>query len=225
MLAGLAVFAGITNSYRSHETDPLLINDIIQTVKENIDHIDSLEDENLGTQLKVFDSSGFMIYSTGGNEIEDVNSVEQSIYKGYICLAINDGGRFLGTVVIPDPDKSEYDMARKKLLFAAAVFISVLMLAVALYGIYVSRTIIKPFRKMEVFAEKVAQGELDSPVFLEKTNMFGSFTESFDIMREELKAARDREDALKIKEKETTYHEKSICSVAVTGTRCGACGR
>ena len=62
MLAGLAVFARMTISYRSHETDPLFINDIIQTVKENIDHIDSLENEDLGTQLKVFDSSGFMIY-------------------------------------------------------------------------------------------------------------------------------------------------------------------
>ena len=39
MLAGLAVFARMTISYRSHETDPLFINDIIQTVKENIDHI------------------------------------------------------------------------------------------------------------------------------------------------------------------------------------------
>ena len=219
MLAGLAVFARMTISYRSHETDPLFINDIIQTVKENIDHIDSLENEDLGTQLKVFDSSGFMIYSTGGKEIEDVTSVEQSTYKGYICLAINEGGRFLGTAVIPDPDKNEYNIVRKKLIYAAAAFISVLLLSVVLYGVYVHRTIIRPFRKMEIFAEKVAQGELDAPVFLEKTNMFGSFTESFDIMREELKEARAREDALKIKEKEMVASLSHDLKTPITGIK------
>ena len=219
MIAGLAVFASMTYSYRSHETDTVMVNDIIQTVRENIDDIDSLDSKDFDTGLKVFDSGGFMIYSSGGDDMENVRSVEEAINKGYICLAVNDGGRFLGTAVIPDPDKSQYDMIRGKLICAIALLISVLLAAVIFNGVYVHRTIVKPFRQMEKFAGKVAQGELDAPVFVEKNNLFGSFTESFDIMREELKAARSREDAIKIKEKEMVASLSHDLKTPITGIK------
>ena len=219
MIAGAAVFAGITYSYRSHDTDTLMVNDIIQTVKENIDDIGAIDSKKLGTEFALFDSGGFMLYSSGGDEIKNIKSIEESINKGYICLAVNDGSRFLGTVVIPDPDKSEYDMIRAKLIVSVAVMISFLLIAVVFYGIYVYRTIIKPFRCMEKFAGKVAEGELDAPVFREKNNMFGVFTVSFDIMREELKEARSREDAIKIKEKEMVASLSHDLKTPITGIK------
>ena len=49
---------------------------------------------------------------------------------------------------------------------------------------------VKPFRKLKGFAERVAVGELDVPLEMDRANIFGAFTESFDIMRSELKKAR-----------------------------------
>ena len=62
--------------------------------------------------------------------------------------------------------------------------------------------IIKPFDKMREFAEAVASGDLDKPLEMDRKHVFGAFTESFDIMREELKIARERELAANQSKKE-----------------------
>lgn len=48
----------------------------------------------------------------------------------------------------------------------------------------------KPFGNLKGFAERVARGNLDVPLQMDRGNLFGAFTESFDIMRSELKKAR-----------------------------------
>lgn len=51
----------------------------------------------------------------------------------------------------------------------------------------------RPFHKLQNFAQNVARGNLDIPLKMEKNNYFGAFTESFDLMRTELKAAKESE--------------------------------
>ena len=52
---------------------------------------------------------------------------------------------------------------------------------------------IKPVREMESFASEIAKGNLDIKLPMRKNNISEGFTESFDLMREELKASRIRE--------------------------------
>lgn len=52
---------------------------------------------------------------------------------------------------------------------------------------------IRPFLDLQVFSHQVAKGNLDFPLPVRKYNYFGAFTESFDLMREELKRARESE--------------------------------
>jgi len=59
--------------------------------------------------------------------------------------------------------------------------------------IYYQRRILAPFRKLEKFAHHIAAGNLDIPLEMDKGNLFGAFTESFDIMREELRSAKENE--------------------------------
>ena len=61
---------------------------------------------------------------------------------------------------------------------------------------------IRPFRVLEKFSAEIAKGNLDFKLPMEKRNMFGAFTESFDIMREELNNAREREYQANISKKE-----------------------
>ena len=54
---------------------------------------------------------------------------------------------------------------------------------------------IRPFNKLSAFASSVSKGNLDVPLNMDRHNYFGAFTESFDRMREELKASSEREAA------------------------------
>ncbi len=53
--------------------------------------------------------------------------------------------------------------------------------------------VICPFQRLQKFSRQVAKGNLDFPLPAERQSYFGAFTESFDLMREELKRARESE--------------------------------
>ncbi len=55
---------------------------------------------------------------------------------------------------------------------------------------YIYVSILRPFKKLENFAEKIAQGNLNIPLDYERTNYFGKFTWAFDSMRKEITKAR-----------------------------------
>lgn len=61
-----------------------------------------------------------------------------------------------------------------------------------LYLLYLETTVFRPFRRLQHFASHVARGILDLPLSMGKRNPFGAFTESFDLMRDELAAARQK---------------------------------
>ncbi|MCL1847521.1 MAG: HAMP domain-containing histidine kinase [Coriobacteriia bacterium] len=63
----------------------------------------------------------------------------------------------------------------------------------ALLLLSIHRQILAPFRRLDGFARNVAAGELDTPLEMDRANAFGAFTESFDLMREELRRARENE--------------------------------
>lgn len=52
---------------------------------------------------------------------------------------------------------------------------------------------LRPFRQLQRFTGQVAKGNLDFPLPVKKHDYFGAFTESFDLMREELQRARESE--------------------------------
>lgn len=61
---------------------------------------------------------------------------------------------------------------------------------------------IRPFKKMQFFTSNIAKGNLDTPLSIARGDYFGAFSESFDIMREELKRARKSEYEANISKKE-----------------------
>ena len=86
-------------------------------------------------------------------------------------------------------------------LFLCA-YIGVISLAVGGLRLHQYRTILRPFHELEDFAARVASGDLDAPLEMDRKNRFGAFSESFDLMREQLAAARENERLLDISKKE-----------------------
>lgn len=58
---------------------------------------------------------------------------------------------------------------------------------------YIYFAILRPFDKMKVFAEKIAQGNFEFSLDYERSNYFGDFTWAFDSMRREITKARSCE--------------------------------
>jgi len=91
----------------------------------------------------------------------------------------------------------EMDMARRNRDFVLQIYMYLLIGSLAMMGViiylYSEQKLIQPFRKLQSFAKQVAIGNLDVPLEMDKDNVFGAFTESFDIMRDELRIAKENE--------------------------------
>lgn len=66
--------------------------------------------------------------------------------------------------------------------------------AVGLMALYLHHAVVRPFAKLEDFAEEVASGNLAAPLAHERSNPFGKFTWSFDHLRKELNRTRQNEE-------------------------------
>ena len=62
-------------------------------------------------------------------------------------------------------------------------------------GGYLYLSVVRPFARLQGFADQVASGNLDLPLEYERSNPFGRFAWAFDHMRVELKRARASERA------------------------------
>ena len=88
------------------------------------------------------------------------------------------------------------------LRFFSIAYVLLIAAAGAIFYAYCQRSVLAPFRKLRSFARNVAMGDLDVPLEMDKQGSFGAFTESFDLMREELKKARESEHAANRSKKE-----------------------
>jgi signal transduction histidine kinase len=99
----------------------------------------------------------------------------------------------LGKLIIYNDEVLLWQKYRRNLvIFTVAMMLAYVILGLA-YSFHIHNSIILPFRKLQDFARHVAAGNLDIPLQMDKGNMFGAFTESFDLMREELYKARENE--------------------------------
>lgn len=90
---------------------------------------------------------------------------------------------------------------RSMMMFLCAYVGTLAMLFGGIY-LYLNRTVLRPFHKLEAFASRVAGGDLSFPLEMDRKNRFGAFSESFDLMREQLAAARENERLANISKKE-----------------------
>ena len=127
---------------------------------------------------------------------KDMANTVSAATKHYdIIRDIELDGEIVGRIIIRNPSV-DYEKERNLKNAALLVALLTLMLIIILiYFIHINRNVVGPFQKMKDFAVRVASGNLDTPLEMDKGNVFGDFTEAFDIMREELKASREREEA------------------------------
>jgi len=130
----------------------------------------------------------------------------QSIYK-YIAdrdtmVDIFVGKQLVGKAVIFNGATERLNAIRTRLSAIFYILAALLAAVCGLFWFYQYQTILRPFKKLETFASRVAQGDLSFQLEMDKKNRFGAFSESFDLMREQLAAARENERLANISKKE-----------------------
>lgn len=166
--------------------DAVLVNEAVQSVQREWDEIRGYEDQT-GLRYTVLDREGRILFKTDPGLSEDQNT---AVIHRDTMLDIQVGGQVVGKIIFYNESAQIFKMWKQKILFILAAALSIQCGICVLYSLYLDRTVTRPFHRLQRFAERVAGGDLDVPLEMDRQNLFGPFTESFDIMRAELKKAR-----------------------------------
>ena len=82
------------------------------------------------------------------------------------------------------------------------IVLSAALAVAVIYIIYLYVHVIIPLRKMKRFSDRIRSGNFDAPDATDTSKAFGMFSESYNIVYDELRRGRQREALLKEKEKE-----------------------
>lgn len=116
--------------------------------------------------------------------------LHEAIKQRATMVDIFDTQHIYGKLVIMN---HQFSMQKQRLQ-RVIIMTSVLeLLLFIIYYVYLQKTIIKPFQDLQTFAKHIAQGDLNHPLPMDQSHIFGAFSESFDMMRDELYKAKEQE--------------------------------
>lgn len=155
---------------------------------------DEIEDKLLsGTDIATLENEyGCQIVLVSDDNYESINNY--FIKEGMSVFDYREDGVIAGKIAF-NARAEEYAARTRNsqmqlVLVLAIVYAAGILLMFLIWYFY-----IRPFNKLSAFASSVSKGNLDVPLNMDRHNYFGAFTESFDRMREELKASSEREAA------------------------------
>ncbi|WP_346878452.1 HAMP domain-containing sensor histidine kinase [Clostridium sp. UBA7791] len=168
------------------------VNDIAQSLAKEWDSLEYAELPCLSYKIDyvVLDNENRFIKATRSGLNNDLSS---AIRNRDTIVDVKSQDKVLGKVIIYNNTNNEWIKFRNLLLIFTLCVVIVAAVFCSLYLVFIDRCILYPFRKLQGFARHVAEGNLDMPLDMDKNNFFGAFTESFDLMREELNKARENE--------------------------------
>ena len=181
MLAGLTVFSIMIKKGKSADVDVVKYYDCLYNITE--DYKNGLSEEDIEAK---YDCN--LILSTDALSQEIVDSIK----KRAVVMEFAPEGEIIGRVTWDTEYKSEISKDKKIMTYGIVLWF-VIFISVNLAIILIYIFMIKPVKELHVFSEEIAKGNLDIALPRHKNNLFGNFTESFDIMREELRASKERE--------------------------------
>lgn len=118
--------------------------------------------------------------------------LQKALQKEALVLDYFKDDDFSGKIIWNEKE-SQYEEMKKDVQKTSVLILGLVFLAGYFLLALIHFRMLRPFQKLQKFSQQVAKGNLDIPLEMERGNYFGTFTESFDIMREELKRARESE--------------------------------
>lgn len=187
--------------FSDNKPDIIKVNDVSKSIEENWDKIFSTHQvqNNKSASYAIILSTGQLICKTNTSNYLSLN---ESIVNRDTIVDINVNNNITGKVIIENDSSDRINSLQSTLLTYAIIFVISLSILAVVFILVIYLNIIKPFYLLKNFASTVASGNLDIPLNMDRNNIFGAFTESFDIMREELMLSKERERELEQSKKE-----------------------
>ena len=190
MVLALCIFIIFNSENHFESRDIIHYNEQLHIIEEALERGE--KDTNLENKYKCH-----IIYA---KEIEDEEL--SHLYKNNaLVLDLTVNGEYVGKVAWDD-NRNNFDKIKRG-FFGGSVYLWVIMLIsgyILLILYYTS--FVKPVKELQKFSVEIAKGNLDEALPIRKDNLFGSFVEAFDQMREELRDSRKREVKAEIARKE-----------------------
>ena len=172
------------------------LNEIKNRIGQSAAEGEKPELSGIALTVTVIDFDGTVLYSNSrqAKEMQGFDAWLNHAYKnGCVIMDFSQG-----KILVERPKSHAAGVA----MWAVAVFSAVLAALLFLYNAYIQKTMFAPFKRLEGFAASVAAGNLDAALPMDKRNAFGKFSESFDIMRAELKKSKEKEIELEKSKKQ-----------------------
>ena len=187
---------GFTSASDSSKADTTQINRRIIQVQRDWNSISKDREK----QVTAEDDFDYAVINNEGDVLiltrSDMSKSVSSATTHYdIIRDIQVGDEVVGKIIIHNPDVERTNQRNHEKSLYFGLIMGVMLFFMIVYYIYIDVRVVKPFSKMKFFSVRVASGDLDTPLEMDRGHVFGEFTEAFDIMREELKASREREEA------------------------------
>lgn len=190
MLLILLLFYSLDRQTAYGKRDIVYYNDQLHKVSSDI--------ENGMAEADVEDK--YSCHIIFAKELDDPE-LSQLYASGALVLDLSVDGQYVGKVAWNDREDNFNNTRRQILKVAMLLWLAVLISGYLLL-FYMYTVFLKPIEELKDFATDIAKGDLDKPLPIRRTNMFGSFVEGFDLMREQLKLSIDRERTSEIARKE-----------------------
>lgn len=186
IIGNLIILFNVFSNLTKTANNSIEANEIVQTIQNNWQNFESYQN-NSKLNYVVLDLEGNVLYKTKNGLSESLN---EAINHWDVIMDIMENDNLVGKLIIYNNQEQLLQTQRTKIIVIVLGGWLLALILLTIYLFWIEKIIIQPFQKLKYFAERVAEGNLDIPLQMDKHNIFGAFTESFDIMRSELKKAR-----------------------------------
>lgn len=195
-LAEIILCLYIIGGIKDSKLDVVTINECVKSVESSFPEVKGYSDL---IPYTVLDNEGNVIYQ---NDEGLASSLNEGIQNGDMILDIEKDGHVAGKIIFHNDSAKANAMVKQNLILVLIIFSVIQFIVILSCLIYLKKNVLDPFEKLNGFAIRIAGGNLDIPLDVDKKHIFGSFTEAFDIMRSELKKARIAEKKANDEKKE-----------------------
>lgn len=189
-LTGIVLSVLIMNTKVDTDVDIVALNKLMKIAESNWEHLEQAEFSTIKLRFAILSNNGQLLYQNYDGSAATIN---EAIRNRSTIADIMVKDTLAGKVIVDNDYTRIIGQIKERLAIIIISAFTLLSLLCVLYVVFLNQTVFKPFEKLRGFAMNVARGNLDIPLTMGKNNPFGAFTESFDIMREELAAARQSE--------------------------------
>lgn len=177
---------------KSTDIDMVALNDMTQTLAKQWELLEEMElpDFPYAYDYVVLDNDKRVRKATRRGLNENMNT---AISHRDTIVDISRDNVSLGKLIIYNDSGDRLERYRHELQARVLLILMIATFFSIVHAIFYDRKVFRPFRRLQSFARHVAEGKLDMPLEMDRGNMFGAFTESFDLMRDEINLARENE--------------------------------